>query len=289
MVLPVSLKSVLKEPLLHFLVIGAMLFAGYALVGGRGHPDRPRIVVTGGHIEQLAAAYAKAWRRPPSDDELKGLLDDWLTEEIVVREAVAAGLDRDDPVIRRRLRQKFDVMAEEQGSAGAPGDADLQGYMTAHADRFATPALLSCEQIVLAGKTAEDAQRSAAVARSLLESGADPETLGLPTMLPRRLENSRIELVKRDFGKEFADEVAALALNTWSGPVRSAFGWHLVRVTAHTPAAAPPLESVRTLVAREWENDRRTAARDQSYRHLRERYDIVVEARPSPSSSVSSR
>ena len=144
-----SLKSLFKEPLLHFLMIGAMLFAVYALLGGAGRAAKPRLVVTGGQIDQLAAAYAKAWRRPPTDGELKGLLDDWLTEEIVVREALAKGLDRNDPVIRRRLRQKFDVMAEEQGSAANPTDADLRTYLIAHADRFATPMLMSFQQIVL--------------------------------------------------------------------------------------------------------------------------------------------
>jgi hypothetical protein len=276
----VTLKSLLKEPLLHFLVIGALLFAGYALLGGASRTDKPRIVVSGAHMDQLAAAFAKAWRRPPTDDELKGLLDDWLTEEIVVREATAAGLDRGDAVIRRRLRQKFDMMAEEQGVGGIPTDAELEGYMATHGDRFATPALVSFQQIVLAVRTVADAKHAAALARPLLEAGVDPGRLAQPTMLPGRVEASRIDAVTRDFGKEFTDVVAGVPLNVWNGPVRSSFGWHLVRVTAHTPGAVPALASIRAIVTREWENERRTTARNDLYRRLRDRYEIVVEAKP---------
>jgi parvulin-like peptidyl-prolyl isomerase len=279
-----QLKTILKEPLLHFLLIGAVLFAFYAWSGGKSGFGNERIVVTSAQIEQLAAAYAKAWARPPTEAELKGLIDDHVREEIAVREAVAAGLDRDDTIIRRRLRQKFEVIAEEQDVLGAPTDADLAAYLAKHADRFTPPATVSFEQIVLdASGTATDGERAASLAKTALQQGAAPAKLGRASMLPGIVNSTRLDLIAREFGATFADQLAKLPPNEWSGPVRSAFGVHLVRLTGYAPGSLPPLEIVRTAVAREWENERRAATRAESYRKLRDHYDVVIEAAPAPS------
>src|SRR4029079_845249 len=118
--LAMHLNTILKEPLLHFLLIGVALFAFIAWHGARSGADKADIVVTSARIELLAANYAKAWGHPPTQDEVRSLIEDRVQEEITVREAMAAGLDRDDTIIRRRLRQKFEVMAEEQDAREAP-------------------------------------------------------------------------------------------------------------------------------------------------------------------------
>lgn len=281
------MKSILKEPLLHFLLIGVALFLAWSLIGARPGPDNARIVVTGAQVDRLAAAYARAWRRPPDERELQGLIDDWVHEEIAVREAVAAGLDRDDTVIRRRLRQKFEVIAEEQDARDAPTEADLAAHLARHAERYTAPATVSFDQIALdeAGAAA-NAERAATLTRTALQRGSDPARLGKATMLPGRVESARLDLVAREFGPAFADQLSKLPLNEWAGPVRSAFGAHLVRVTARAPGTLPPLDAVRAAVARELESERRVAAQAESYRKLRERYDVVIEAKEAPAAAA---
>lgn len=245
-------------------------------------------MVTNAQIEFLVANYAKAWGRPPTEDEVRGLIDDRVQEEIAVREAMAAGLDRDDTIIRRRLRQKFEVMAEEQDAHETPTDADLSAYLAKHADRFTLPATVSFDQIVLdVAETAADGERAAALATTAIEHGVDPAKIGRVSMLPSRVDRARLDLVAREFGTAFAEGLPKLPINKWTGPFRSGFGVHLVRVTAYAPGAVPSLATVGVAVAREWENERRVAARTESYRKLREHYHVVIEA--SPASSVAAR
>jgi hypothetical protein len=275
----VRLKTILKEPLLHFLLVGGVLFAFVAWSGARSGTDKADIVVTGAQIEFLAANYAKAWGRPPTEKELRGLIEDRVQEEIAVREAVRAGLDRDDTIIRRRLRQKFEVMAEELAVPEVPTEADLSAYLATHADRFKQAATVSFDQIVLdVDGTTVASERAAARAKTAIRQGADPAKLGRASMLPSGLDSARLELVAREFGTTFAEGLSKLPTNEWSGPVRSAFGAHLVRVTAYVPGALPALETVRVSVAREWENERRVTARTESYRKLRDHYHVVIEA-----------
>jgi parvulin-like peptidyl-prolyl isomerase len=281
------LNTILKEPLLHFLLIGVALFAFIAWHGARSGADKADIVVTSAQIEFLAANYAKAWGHPPTQDEVRSLIEDRVQEEIAVREAMAAGLDRDDTIIRRRLRQKFEVMAEEQDAREAPTEANLSGYLATHADRFTAPATVSFEQIVLdVGGTATDGERAAALAKTAIRQGHDPAKLGRVSMLPSRVDSTRLDLIAREFGTAFAEYLPKLPTNEWTGPIGSAFGAHLVRMIAYVPGAVPRLETVRAAVAREWENERRVAARTESYRKLRERYNVVIEARQRSSAAA---
>jgi hypothetical protein len=273
-----NIRSVLKEPVLHFLLIGVAIFAAYGLVAPKSK-EGARIVVTQGVVDALAREYQARWQRPPAEQELAGLVEAYVRDEIMYREGTALGLDRDDPVIKRRVRQKLDVIAEEQLARDAPTDADLTAYLKQHADRFTRPGTISFEQILLPAKatTAEvEALRTSAM------RGADPARLGQSSMLPPRAANAPLDLAARDFGVEFATDIAKLPLNQWAGPVRSGFGQHLVRVTARTTSVVPPLAEVRPAVAREWENERRATSLSESYRKLRNQYEVVIEAKNVP-------
>ena len=267
-------KSLLREPVLHFLLIGLVVFAAY----GRLAPHEKsgvRIVVTQSMVDSMALEYQKRWSRPPTEQELASVVDVYVRDEILYREGMSLGLDRDDPVIKRRVRQKLEVIAEEQLARDAPTDADLAAYLEKNAERFARPGTVSFEQIYFAAATpaAEvEAARAAAV------RGSDPARLGQPTMLPPSAQNAPLDLAARDFGREFASELEKLPLDKWAGPLRSAFGQHLVRVSARTPAQNPPLAEVRAAVAREWENERRMASLTENYKALRARYEVVIEA-----------
>jgi len=277
-----NIKSVLKEPILHFLLIGVAIFVVYGLVAPHGK-DTTRIVVSQAMVENMIREHQARWQRPPTEQELSGLVEAYVRDEIMYREGTALGLDRDDPVIKRRVRQKLEVIAEEQQGRDAPTDADLSTYLAAHADRFTRPGTISFEQILLpaTAKPAEvEATRVSAV------RGVDPARLSQPSMLPPRAEGVPQDLVARDFGSSFATDIAKLPLNEWAGPVRSGFGLHLVRVTTSTPAVVPPLADVRAAVSREWENERRVGALAESYKKMRNQYEIVIEAKQVPSVSA---
>ena len=267
----------LREPLLHFALIGALLFVAY----GRMHPagvGGQRIVVSQAVVDDLARQHQARWLRPASAQELASAVEAHVHDEILYREGLALGLERDDPVIKRRVRQKLEIMSEEQLARAAPTDAELAAYLARNAARFMRPASVSFEQVFFSGAVpVAEVERNVAAARTALARGADPARLGQPTMLPHSAEQVSVELIARDFGAAFAAKLARLPVGEWTGPVASALGAHLVKITARTPAALPPLEAVRQQVAREWENERRERSRTESYRQMRARYDVVIE------------
>ena len=275
----VRAKRLLQEPLLHFLLIGIALFVFY---GSSAPPNRAgtTIVVSEAMVDQMAREHEARWTRKPSDQELAGLVDSYVRDEILYREGLALGLDRDDALIKRRVRQKFEVIAEEQSAREAPSDADLTAYMTENAGSFLLPAKVSFEQIFFdnAGIPA-DVERAIAAARVAVARAADPRKLGQASMLPTWVENTAQNLVARDFGAGFAQQVEMAPLGQWTGPIASSFGAHLVRVTARTPAALPELDVIRRIVVREWENERRVSSRSDSYQKLRSHYTVVIETK----------
>jgi hypothetical protein len=278
-------RRVSREPLLHFLLIGALIFAAY----GRLAPDEadlgPRIVASRAVVDDLARQHRLRFGRLPTDAEMERLVEAWVRDEVQYREGVALGLDRDDPVIKRRVRQKLEVITEELLAADAPTDAQLAEHLARNAERYRRAPKVAFEQVLLDAGADEDALgRAVAAAREALARGVDPATVGRPTLLPHRVGDTPIDLVGRDFGAAFADHLASSPVGEWSGPVRSGYGVHLVRVTALGPAQAPPLEAIRTAVARDWENERRTRSAEDAYRRMRARYEIVVEP-PSPATA----
>jgi hypothetical protein len=273
------IHKLLREPVLHFLLIGVAIFVAYGLIAPRGNGAN-RIVVTQGVVDALVREHQARWQRAPAEQELAGLVEAYVRDEILYREGVVLGLERDDPVIKRRVRQKLEVIAEEQQARDAPSDADLAAYLARHADRFTRPGTVSFEQIFLPA-TATAAE--VAAVRASAARGADPARLGQSSMLPLRAENVPLDLAARDFGVEFAVDIAKLPPNEWAGPVRSGFGQHLVRVTSRTPSVVPSLDSVHAAIAREWENERRVTSLSESYKKLRSQYEVVIEAKQVPS------
>jgi hypothetical protein len=269
--------GLLREPILHFLLIGVALFVGYGLVS-RDRSEGDRIVVSRAVVDDLARQYRARWNRPPGDDELARLVEAHVRDEVLYREGVALGLDRDDPVIKRRVRQKLELIAEEALAAEAPTDAQLVAFMEAHADRFRRPPRLSFEQVLLeAGLPEARIEAAAAAVLDALGRGADPSTQGAATLLPGRVEGLALDLAARDFGADFVQRLQALPPGRWSGPVRSGFGVHVVRVNELVPAELPPLDAVRAAVLRDWELDRRQRSAEDAYRRMRGRYVVTIE------------
>jgi PPIC-type PPIASE domain len=278
------LRTLMREPLVQFVVAGAGLFLLFqARASQDGEPDR--IVVDATRIEQMASGFARTWQRTPTEAELKGLIDDHVREEIAAREARRLGLDQDDTLIRRRLRQKLEFLVEDDVQEAAPSDDELRAWLDANPDGFRLDPEVSFKQVLvspysLGGMTDADIERLRARLAAMGPEAVASE-LGEPLrLLPDALERASRREVAALFGEPFADRVLGLPLNRWGGPAESAYGIHLVLVTHRAPGRVPPLAEVREGVARDLLAARRAQRLDAMYRHLLERHPVVVAQPP---------
>jgi PPIC-type PPIASE domain len=276
----IALPRLLREPLVHFLVLGGLLFAYYEGRGASG-PGSTRIVVTRGQIERLASGYVRTWQRPPSEAELKTLIDDYVKDEIATREATAMGLDRDDTVVRQRLRSKLELLADDAIDQVPPTDAQLQKWLDEHRTDYQAEPRVALRQVFLSTQrrgaaAGADAERLLAELRRS-RSDAAIDSLGDRSMLPRAVPLSPASDVARDFGADFARAIEALPSGRWSGPVTSPYGLHLVLVTERATGTPPTLAEVRPRVERDFLAERRKAQLDALYGRLLQKYTVTTE------------
>jgi hypothetical protein len=277
-----SLSRLLREPLLHFFIVGAGLFAVYTAVARPGPLPADVISIGPERLNQLHAAYETVWQRPPTETEMAGLTEDLVREEIYYREALALGLDRDDTVIRQRLRQKMEFLSAAGAEMQAPTDAELEDWFAVNQDAYRREPELALQQLFLG----EDASADG-VSRRLAALRVAPETdfavMGMSTLLPAELELSRPQVVDGIFGQGFFGVLQALQPGVWSGPVTSTYGLHLVRIIDSRPGRMPPLAEIREAVARDWAADRTATARKKVFARLRSQYTVIIDGVPAPS------
>ena len=272
------MRAVLREPLVHFLAIGAALFAVSAWFGSGG-PGSRRIIVSPGQVGQLAAEFEREKGRAPRPEELDDRIAAAAREEMLVREARFRGLDRDDPAIRRRLQELMESQAQESGAPPQPTDRDLELYLAEHADQFRQEPWTTFRQLfVSAEMRGERAEADAADLLATLRRSpdSDPALAGDPFHVPRRVEFATRSEVARLFGEGFAAALAGLPSGGWQGPVASEFGVHLVRIEDRRDGRLPALAEIRGEVERAWLDDRRRAAAEQFYDELSRRYRVRV-------------
>ncbi len=267
-------------------MLGAGLFVAYRVFGGGAGSPPGKIVVTQGQLAALATGFARTWQRPPTREELEGLVRNHVREEVYCREAIALGLDKDDAVIRRRLRQKMEFVSDDVAAQAEPTEADLKAYLAAHADAFRLERRITFRQVFLNPERhgthlAADAQRLLA---ELNRSGskADIGSIGDPFLLEHSFQEVPASEIAKQFGETFAAKLAELPLGRWQGPIESGYGAHLVSITDRAEGGIPPLEDVRDAVRREWENARRLDANEAFYQGLLRRYAVTIESVPPP-------
>lgn len=271
----------LREPLFHFLAIGAGLFLLFGLVGGAGENRTDRIEVSAVQVELLAEGFARTWQRPPTPQELNGLVEDHIREEIYYREAMAMGLDRDDTIVRRRMRQKLEFFTDDILASIEPPEEELRTYLSEHPEKFQVAGRVTFEQIYFNRDRRGDSAVSDAekLLRRLqaADSKVEPGTLGDPLLLPVEYDDvSQDEVVSR-LGRQFAESLDELPIGRWAGPIESGYGFHLVLITDRQPAEAPAFDEVRPVVVREWRAEQREEAKEAFYQGLRGRYEVIVE------------
>ena len=277
-----SLTGILREPLVHFALLGCLIF-GF-LGGGEQEGTveaENQIVISSAEVQRIADAWAKKWQRPPNEQELGGLIREAIREQVLYREALALGLDRDDVVIRRHLRQKYEFVTQDLAYDTEPDDDTLRAYHAAQPDRYAAPAVLSFRHILF-----DPDRRGAAVAGDAaqvladLQTASDPlatDQLGDATALPADFDRISDLEVEAMFGPAFSSALKGLDPGQWAGPIPSGYGLHLVWVSEAVAGGQIPFETVRQRVKDDWVYDQRVAANEAVFQQLLTRYEVVVE------------
>lgn len=278
------IKRILREPLLHFLILGGLLFLAYNQLGGDAPPRPDEIVIDTVRIEMLQNQFERTWQRSPTPSELDGLVDAWLREEIFYREGLALGLEQGDPVVRRRIAQKMDFISEGL-LVEPPDEAELQRWFEEHAERYWVDPVFTVQQVYYdPGRFDDEWAGAVAAARAALASGAEPELAG-GSLLPAALADASAREVSRVFGPDFTNTLADAPIGRWHGPVQSGFGVHLIRVEERIPGRVPELAEVRDEVERDYLAQRRDTANDVLYDSLKSRYTVRYQDDSAPDGS----
>ncbi|MGD9284229.1 MAG: peptidylprolyl isomerase [Desulfobacterales bacterium] len=273
--------KLMREPLFHFLILGAGVFVIYFAANNSVSKPADRIVVDETQMQRLVEQFQRTWMRPPTRPELQALAEDFVKEEILYREAQALGLDEDDLVIRRRLRQKMEFLNADLVEVQAPTEAQLLAYFDANQDRFRRPDRFSLQQIFLnPNKYKTNLNRTTAELLERLNTdpafAADSQAIGDVTLLPAQLKDVTRREVANTFGPGFAKGLANMPVGRWSGPYESSYGLHLVRITEREPGGLPAMAEIRSVLEREWRAENSKAANERFYQTLRARYDVEI-------------
>ena len=267
----------IKEPILHFLLIGTVIFGiFFAIEDPAPKGNGTNIVVNAEIAGRLAAQFQASWRRRPNPDELDGLIDAYIQEEVLVREALAMSLDTGDTVIRQRLQQKMKFLAKSAAAAVPTDEAELEAFFSKNAARYAKGGTLAFEQVFLGAKPS-----GAEIAKTLedLVSGRDPLDLGAPTLLPFRFPPAGQQKIDGTLGPGVYVALTELEPGVWGGPIQTGYGLHLARVTEHRLPEVPDFDSVRGMVELDWRANFEEKLTTAQFEQMRARYAVK---RPHP-------
>jgi hypothetical protein len=231
--------------------------------------------VTAADIQRIAAGFSATWQRPPSENELQGAINDYIREEVLYRTGLSLGLDKDDTIVRRRIRQKMDFFLED--TVGEPDGSELRAFFDANANKFRGEPRISFRQVFLSSKRSNPKADAEALLPQLVASGPNVEGGGDALLLPGTFGLTPLSQIDAQFGEGFASELSKVDPGHWAGPLKSAYGFHLVLVTTIEPSKLPPFEEVRDAVQREWFAARRATVLDDQYRKLQANYHVRVE------------
>jgi len=271
------LKFLLKEPLVHFLIIGFVLFVVFDLRQGGAGAAENLIVISGGQVEQMSAQFERTWLRPPTDAELAGLIEGHVRNEVYYREARAMGLDQNDGIVRQRMRLKLEFLLEDLADETPPDDEQLTQFMQRHPDKFEIEPRLTFTQVYLNPDKRQDIMADAIETLKRLTSGGAAEAEGDRLMLEQRFTLASQYKIASAFGASFAEQLVELEPDGWTGPIFSGYGAHLVKVTEKQAGRFPELSEIRDDVELSYTVERRQELKDMAYAKLREGYEVVVE------------
>jgi hypothetical protein len=271
-----SARRMLQEPLLHFLLLGASLFLLFRFVRGGSTTRQNEIVVNAATLQTMSESFQRVWKRPPTQKEMDALVQDYIKEEIYYREGLVMGLDRDDAIIRKRLRQKMEFLADGMGYTKEPTEKDLESYLQKHPEKFRIESRYTFTHVYLNPQTQHNASELLVKLNSAGTS-ADPRKYGDPFANGYYFSNQSETNLSRTFGDEFAKQLAHLEIGKWVGPIKSEKGLHLVLISNRTEGRTPPLSEIRNQVQSEWMTDEAKQTSKKFYEGLRSRYKVKIE------------
>lgn len=271
-----------KEPLVHFLLIGAALFVLYSVLNDDRKGSQQRIEITAGDIERLKLTWQAQWQRPPTASELDHLIESEIRQEMLYREALAMGLDLDDVIIKRRLEQKIEFLTDDLADLREPSQEELQSYFEKNKGQFEQPPLTSFHHIYFSpDKRGEYVRRDVEKVLSLLHAKSNDvesfERLGDPIMLQHRYDDQTPRDVESSFGPKFAELLFKLSTQSWQGPIESGYGFHLVWIDSRTESHTPLLEEVKGEVIQAWQSEQREKTKQELFERMKNRYEVIVD------------
>ncbi len=272
------LMRLLREPLLHFFALGALIFSIYANLDVRNETSPDVISISATQIDRLATQFTSIWRRPPTDEELDNLIDEYVREEVYYREALTLGLDQNDAVVRQRMRQKIEFLADTGAQMLEPTEDELQAYLAANDEKYNLKPLRALEQIFL-GQTPNEDDITRELAALNADRTRNTSALSKRSMLPAELRLSRPEAIDSVYGNGFFAQIENFPVGQWSGPVVSAYGVHLVRVLDSQGAQASSSAEMRARVLRDWQAVKAIELRELDYLARKERFTIEIYGR----------
>lgn len=287
------MKRFLREPLVHFLLAGAILFGLYGLAQSARPAAAPptEIRLSLDDIAQLTLLYESQWRRPPTPQDLERMVENKVQQEILYREALAMGLDKDDEIVKRRMAQKMQFLAEDVAAAREPSADELRRWYEGNSARFAMPSRFSFRHLYFSPDRRGTRARDDAAAALAHLSGAPEDTplaatLADPFMFQDYYRDRAPDYVGKEFGPRFAKALEQLTPGSWQGPVESGFGWHLVYVDTVIPGRVPAFEEIEPDVKTAWLAEQKALAWEKAYRDMRARYTVLLPAPPADGSTT---
>jgi peptidyl-prolyl cis-trans isomerase C len=284
------MKRLLREPLVHFLLLGAILFGVYAYIerGPGGAEQSKQIRLTTDDLSQMVLVFRSQWRRDPTPEELQALVEDKVREEVLYREALLLGIDKNDTIVKRRMAQKMQFLAEDVGAAREPAPDELGKWYEANRDKFAFPPRVSFRHLYFSPDRRAHARDDAAAVLTKLAGQPEDSKLA-PTradafMFQEYYRDRAPEFLGKEFGPNFAVAVARLSPGSWQGPIESGFGWHLVFVDTLIPGRVPAFEEIEADVKTAWLAEQKARAWQKAYQEMRAKYTVKL---PVPADNAS--
>jgi parvulin-like peptidyl-prolyl isomerase len=277
------IKNIIRNPLLHFFILGVLIYVAFGSFSVQEYSDSQRtIVVSPTTINWLEDTWEKRWNRPPTKEELNGLINQYIRETILYREALALQLDKNDIIVRRRLAQKFEFLTQDLIEVPKPSDEELAVFFNENINKYKIPDSTTFTHIFFdpdkrGDKTLDDAEESKAKLNKLDQPPTELDQFGDNFMLQSYYPEKSEQEISKLFGTQFAKEVSELSPGQWNGPVLSGYGTHLVYVNGRNVAQDPEFDNVKELVKEDWSDKKREEINDQFYTDLLSSYEVIIE------------
>lgn len=280
---PSLLKRYLREPLLHFVFIGVALFAAYSALHSKEArtSDSKKIVLTTDDVGQISLMWQAQGRPAPTTEQIQSLLDNKIREEVLYREALSLGLDKDDTIVKRRMAQKMDFLAEDLSDLREPTREELQVWFAKNSERFKVSGRASFRHLYFSfDKHGDKTSQVAAEALKKIDGkpsdSTEAATLADPFMFQDYYGDHSFDELAKTFGPGFARSLFTLETGSWQGPIESGYGWHLIFIDSLTPARVPEFEEVEADVRTQWTSAQREETKQRMYEQMKSHYEIVL-------------